>query len=67
MHNRQSPQSTKRRNGHDTVGSNAPVASADHEGMEPKGLPTSDRYQAETVHAAETDDHTKISKSHHQK
>jgi len=43
---------TERRNGHATIGEEA----------EPKGYPTSDRYQAETAHVAETDDHTKVNK-----
>jgi hypothetical protein len=48
----------ERRNGHATIGQAAAGET------EPKGYPTSDRYQAETAHAAETDDHTKIDKPH---
>jgi len=46
------PQHVERRNGHATIGEEA----------EPKGYPTSDRYQAETAHAEETDDHTRTDK-----
>ena len=59
---------SKSANGHRTVVGQAanPVADreelVDQEEMEPKGTPHSDRYLAETAHAAETDDHTKPAK-----
>jgi hypothetical protein len=52
MANEPAQHPVQRRNGHPTIGV------TDGEEMEPKGLPTSDRYQAETTHSAETDDHT---------
>jgi hypothetical protein len=52
MADKPAPDAVERRNGHATIG----------EEMEPKGYPTSERYQAETAHTAETDDHTKIDK-----
>jgi hypothetical protein len=67
VQNRPSPPNKGQRNGHPTVGENAPAATTDNEGNEPKGLPTSDRYHSETVHASETDDHTKITKPNNQK
>ncbi len=52
MADHRAPHQVERRNGHATIGV------ADSEENEPKGHPTSDRYRAETAHAAETDDHT---------
>ncbi len=56
MASQPAPPPIQRRNGHPTV------SEAAGEEVEPKGYPTSDRYQAETAHAAETDDHTNINK-----
>jgi hypothetical protein len=71
MENKQTPRRDHRQNGHATIGRKPAVspgpAEPDSAEMEPKGVPTSDRYRAETVHADETDDHTRIAKTPHQK
>ena len=56
MANKPAPHTAERHNGHATIGTAA------SEEAEPKGYPNSDRYQTETAHAAETDDHTKVNK-----
>jgi hypothetical protein len=67
MQNTPSQKSDQQKNRHPTGGPIAPGDKVDNESMEPKGLPNSDRYHTETVHAAETDDQTKIADKHTQK